>query len=60
VDTKMVKHRAICPQCKGNGFIYLSDSSWTEVKQCSTCNSEGEIDVQEPTIEELEQASKLQ
>ena len=55
----MVKHKAICSVCKGNGFIYLSDSSWTEVKQCSTCNSEGEIDVQESKIEELEQAPKL-
>jgi len=56
----MVKHRAICSICKGNGFIYLSDSSWTEVKQCETCNSEGEIDVKEPTKEELEAAKTLQ
>jgi len=52
------KHKAICPQCKGNGYIYLSDSSWTEVKQCETCNSEGEIDVEEPTIEECISAAQ--
>jgi DnaJ-class molecular chaperone len=56
----MIKHKAICPQCKGNGFQYLADSTWTEVKQCETCNSEGEIDVEEPTIEELEAARRMQ
>ena len=54
----MVKHKAICSSCKGNGFIFLSDSSWTEVMQCSNCKSEGEIDVEEPTIEECISAAQ--
>ena len=56
----MAKHKAICPMCKGNGFKYIADSSWSEVMQCQTCNSQGEIDVEEPTIEELEAAKTLQ
>lgn len=44
------ENKAICPHCKGNGFIYLSDETWTEVKQCSTCHSEGEINVEEKEI----------
>ena len=57
---KMVRHKAICPDCKGNGFVYINVPSYNEVKQCTTCKSQGEIDVKEPTIEELEQAVKLQ
>jgi len=56
----MVKHKMICSDCKGNGFIYISVPSYDEVKQCTTCNSQGEIDVKEPTIEELEQTARLQ
>jgi len=60
MDTKMVKHKAICPDCKGNGFIYTSVLSYNEVKQCTTCKSQGEIYVKEPTIEELAKAARLQ
>jgi len=56
----MVKHKAICPDCKGNGFIRISVPSYDEVKQCQTCKSQGEIDVKEPTKEELEAAKTLQ
>jgi len=56
----MVRHKAICPDCKGNGFVYINVPSYNEVKQCTNCKSQGEIDVKEPTIEELEQAVKLQ
>lgn len=49
----MVKHRGICPHCRGNGFIRVSVSSYDEVRQCETCKSQGEVDVEEPTIEEL-------
>lgn len=52
------KHKAICPHCHGNGFIKISVPSYNEVVQCKTCNSEGEIDVEEPTKEELEAAAK--
>jgi len=56
----MVRHKAICPDCKGNGFIYTSVPSYNEVKQCTTCKSQGEIYVKEPTIEELAKAARLQ
>ena len=56
----MAKHKAICPDCKGNGFIYVNVPSYDEVKQCVNCKSQGEIDVEEPKIEELIQAARLQ
>ncbi len=60
MDIKTVKHKAICPDCKGNGFIYVNVPSYNEVKQCTTCKSQGEIYVKEPTIEELAKAARLQ
>lgn len=56
----MEKHKAICPHCHGNGYIRVSVPSYSEVRQCETCKSQGEIDVEEPTIEELEKTSRLQ
>ena len=48
-----VKHKAICNHCKGNGYLRESNGSYTEVHQCPTCKSQGEIEMIEPTIEEL-------
>jgi DnaJ-class molecular chaperone len=36
-------HKTICSDCKGNGFIYINVPSYDEVKQCKTCNSQGEF-----------------
>ena len=36
-------HKTICSDCNGNGFIYINVPSYDEVKQCSTCNSQGEF-----------------
>jgi DnaJ-class molecular chaperone len=36
-------HKIICDNCKGNGYIRISTSSYTEVVQCKKCNSQGEI-----------------
>ena len=38
-----VKHKAICNHCKGNGYLRESNGSYTEVHQCPTCNSQGEV-----------------
>ena len=32
--------RIICYECKGNGFIH---DNFFEVKQCTVCDSEGEL-----------------
>tara|TARA_R100001198_G_scaffold37300_1_gene20293 strand:+ start:233 stop:418 length:186 start_codon:yes stop_codon:yes gene_type:complete len=50
-----VKHKAICDHCKGNGYLRETNGSYTEVHQCPTCNSQGEIEIKEPTIEKLEE-----
>ena len=43
----MEKVKMICEDCKGNGFIYINVPSYDEVKQCQTCNSQGEIEIYE-------------
>jgi DnaJ-class molecular chaperone len=48
------KHKAICHHCNGNGYLRESNGSYTEVHQCPTCKSQGEIEITEPTFEELE------
>ena len=48
-----VKHKAICNHCKGNGYLRESNGSYTEVYQCPTCKSQGEIEMTEPTVAEL-------
>ena len=45
--------RKICQSCKGNGYLKVieardhSNSSEQLIKQCDTCNSEGEIIIKE-------------
>ena len=67
---KIAKHACICPVCNGNGFIQrqtdkqlenltsASASFKAEIKkeiiQCEQCNSSGELEIQEPTLEFLE------
>jgi len=48
------KHKAICDHCKGNGYLRECNDSYTEVHQCPTCKSQGEIEITEPTVEVLE------
>ena len=48
------KHKAICNHCKGNGYLRETTSSYSEVHQCPTCKSEGEVFIDDPTPEELE------
>ena len=37
-------YKAICNNCKGNGYIYVTDTKGTtEPKQCWVCESNGEI-----------------
>jgi DnaJ-class molecular chaperone len=40
------KVKIICDHCKGNGFLRINASSFTEVHQCPTCNSQGEVEAE--------------
>ena len=49
--SKKVRHRAICPTCKGNGFIKIVDNyKETNIHQCWDCESQGEFYVDESEI----------
>jgi len=47
-------HAMICPDCKGNGYIKATLEEGREhiVVQCQTCESEGEIYVDESEVME--------
>ena len=49
------KHSGICPDCDGNGYkqFHLEECSEHVVLQCDTCDSEGEIYVDESEVVEL-------
>ena len=49
---KYNEHAAICPNCKGNGFIKLVLEEGREhvVAQCPECDSKGEIYVDESEV----------
>ena len=48
-------HKAICPRCKGNGYITIPNKSVEELKkevtmQWPMCNSQGELTLDEKTF----------
>ena len=47
-------HAAICPDCNGNGYVKatIEESREHVVLQCETCDSEGEIYVDESEVVE--------
>ena len=58
---KIAKDKCICPVCDGNGYIRIATGDTSKdfrnnskVEQCEQCNSSGELEIQEPTIEFLE------
>ena len=46
---KYKQHAMICPDCKGNGYIraFIEEGRESLTMQCQTCDSEGEIYVDE-------------
>ena len=47
-------YKAICTNCNGNGYINIVDKRGeTEVKQCWTCESEGEITYDDKDIKKI-------
>ena len=64
---KIAKHACICPVCQGNGFIRVATGDTSKdfrnnskVEQCEQGNSSGELEITEPSIEDLETSSRLQ
>jgi len=51
-NLKTRKHKGICNDCNGNGYkqCHIEEGREHVVIQCDTCNSEGEIYVDESEI----------
>jgi len=51
-NLKKRRHSGICPDCNGNGYVKLVLEEGREhiVTQCVTCESEGEIYVDESEV----------
>jgi hypothetical protein len=47
---------------KGNGYIrmVLEEGREEAIFDCNTCNNQGEIEIKEPSMEELVKMSRLQ
>ena len=43
-------HIAICPTCKGNGYVKVATEESEAIHQCWDCDSEGEFYVYEPKM----------
>ena len=50
---KVANHKYICDKCNGNGYIKIYDMTI----QCAKCKSQGELSLEEPTYEELQEMS---
>ena len=50
--SKKIRHSAICPDCNGNGYIkaILDEGRDHIIIQCDTCESEGELYVDESEV----------
>jgi DnaJ-class molecular chaperone len=51
-NSKKRRHSAICDDCNGNGYkqFHLEEGREHVIMQCETCDSEGEIYVDESEI----------
>ena len=54
-NLKKIRHSGICPDCNGNGYIqcHIEEGREHIVLQCETCDSEGEIYVDESEVVDL-------
>jgi DnaJ-class molecular chaperone len=47
-------YKVICDNCAGNGYLNIKDNKGeTEVKQCWTCESEGELTYDEKDVKKI-------
>jgi hypothetical protein len=49
--------KIICPKCNGNGFVYAfsHDDRKKQPIDCDYCNNQGEVDITEDVMKDLEQ-----
>jgi hypothetical protein len=49
--------KMICPKCMGNGYVYAFnyDKRKEQPIDCIYCNNQGEIEINDQTIKELEE-----
>ena len=52
---RIPNNKYICPECKGNGYKTIADNM---VVQCEKCKSQGELEMEAPTIEELNEIAQ--
>lgn len=55
--------KIICPKCNGNGYRNVWENTF-EIKKihidCNYCRNQGEIDITEDVIKDLEQTTMIQ
>ena len=50
----IMSYKAICDNCKGNGYTYVTDTKGTtETKQCWMCESKGEINWSQAKVDDF-------
>jgi len=48
-------HKAVCPTCKGNGYVkIMKEDLEPHIHQCWDCDSEGEFYVYEPQADDIQ------
>jgi hypothetical protein len=54
--------KIICPKCNGNGFVYAfnHDDRKKQPIDCTYCNNQGEVDITEDVIKDLDDAGQIQ
>ena len=54
--------KIICPKCNGNGYvrIFNHDERKRIVINCDYCKNQGEVDITEDVIKDLDDAGQLQ
>ena len=53
--------KIICPKCNGNGLIYSfnHDERKKVLEDCDYCSNQGEVDITEDVMKDLEQMKSI-
>ena len=53
--------KIICPKCNGNGFVYSfsHDDRKKQPMDCDYCKNQGEVDITEDVMKDLEQMTRI-
>ena len=54
--------KIICPKCNGNGYVYSfnHDDRKKQPMDCDYCKNQGEVDITEDVIKDLDDAGQIQ